>query len=81
MYRITQGIAKVTFEDKTYKWFRISRQKIPSLENNLRALNRFYYAKIYHYHGGGKKLPKYDSRRYVGNQIGWINKEKSAYFE
>lgn len=81
MSRINQGIAKVVFEDSSY-WIRISRQKTHSLLFYWSNKNGFRYMKIYQYFGGGKGYPKYDSRRYVGKQIGYIYKKKdNNYFE
>ena len=73
---ISQGLAKVVFHSGKIHWLRISRRKIDSVVDYLTKQHGFYYAKIYHYHGGGKGYDKYDSRRSVGSQIGFISKNK-----
>ena len=71
--RIKEGIAKVVFLNKSYKWYRIDRRTWKSLIDYYRRIPDFYYAKIYNFKRGRK-----DTNGVVGSQIGYITLTKDS---
>jgi hypothetical protein len=73
--RIKQGVAKITLQDKSYYWIRISRAYHGALVTSLRKIPFFYYAKIY-------EIVDYKKgeRHKIGGQLGFITLTGSRFF-